>query len=96
MGGVLTSGLTALIGAILAYAMRGAASPSEAAHLTAAIRAFWVATISCALVIGWLVAAGFGTPSPAVPKLALLVLLSGLYLLVRGGFGLRRAARAAP
>ena len=49
--GWISGGLTALIGLIIAYASRGAASPKAESHLTFQIRTIWVS-------LGWAILGG--------------------------------------
>jgi len=55
--GWISGGLTALIGLIIAYASRGAASPKAESHLTFQIRTVWL-TFGWAILGGLLVAVG--------------------------------------
>lgn len=65
LAGFLTSGVTSLVGVILAYVKRDTPDPIGASHYRHAIRTFWIGVIGTAVTMGILLLAvgltGYGS-----------------------------------
>lgn len=96
----VTGGVTGLVGLIMAYASRPAASPAVASHFTFLIRTFWIGLVAgvagVALVI-WGAIFSFiliGIPFLIVGKLVLALL--GVWFAVRCVVGLVKLTQDQP
>ena len=100
LAGFLTGGLTALVGLIMAYVLKGDAGPRAASHYVFAINTFWLATLAYVVVI---VLSVMGLPLLFLHGAGIvLFVLAGLlgaaatiWFAVRCVIGLVRAAQGA-
>ena len=95
--GIVTGGLTTVLGLILAYVLRSPARPVAASHYTFLIRTFWL-SVAATVVFGLLMAVGVplalvivGLPMVAVAGLGLVSVT--VWFTVRCIVGMIRAAQ---
>ena len=81
------TGVTAIIGLILAYASQGAAGPLMRSHYTFLIRTFWIGLVWC-VVAGMVLAIGIPL-SFILIGIPLLILAKGMFALGAVWYGVR-------